>query len=111
MCSNSIPPDPSHPGERLCAKCTEARQPLRDVYMYYMLRDGWYCQFLEADLKTALPKTFTFATPEKVVELAERGRGLKVLAAKQAFEHGIGMGRGGIHLHLTLEQYNKLKRG
>ncbi len=79
--------------------------------MYYMFRDGWYCQFLEADLKTALPRRFTFATPEKVVALAERGRGLKDLSTKQALEHGIGMGRGGIHLHLTLEQYNKLKRG
>jgi hypothetical protein len=77
MCSNSLPHNPNHHGERLYAKCTEARQPLRDVYMYYMLRDGWYCQFLEADPKTALPRTFTFATPEKIVELAERGRGLK----------------------------------
>ena len=79
--------------------------------MYYMLRDGKYCQFLEADLKTALPRTFTFATPEKVVELAERGLGLKDLASKQALEHGIQTGRGGIHLHLTLDQYNKLNRG
>ena len=58
--------------------------------MYYMHRDGWYCQFLEADLKTALPKTFTFATPEKVVELAERGRGLKGLATKQALSMASG---------------------
>jgi hypothetical protein len=78
--------------------------------MYYMLRDGWYCQFLKADLKTDLPRTFTFATPEKIVELAERGRGLKDLASKQALERGIETGRGGIYLHLTLEQYNKLKR-
>jgi hypothetical protein len=47
-----------------------------------MLWDGWYCQFLEADLKTPLPRKVTFATPEKVVELAERGRGLKDLASK-----------------------------
>ena len=80
------------------AKCAEARQPLRDVYMSFMLRDGWYCQFLEADLKTPLPRNFTFATPEKVVELVERGRGLKDLASKQALEHGIQTGRGGINL-------------
>jgi len=77
--------------------------------MYYMLR-GWYCQFLEADLKTALPRTFTFATPEKVIELAERGRALKDLASKQALERGIETGRGGIYLRLTYEQYNKLKQ-
>ena len=82
-CRNPLQPDPHNHCERLCAKCTEARQPLRDVYMYYMLRDGWYCQFLEADLKTALPRTFTFATPEKVVELAERGRGLKDLTSRR----------------------------
>ena len=69
--------------------------------MYYMLRDGWYCQFLEADLKTPLPRKFRFATSEKIVELAERGRGLKDLATKQALEHGIA-GRGGIYLHLTM---------
>jgi len=32
--------------------------------MSFMLRDGWYCQFLEADLKTPLPRKFTFATPD-----------------------------------------------
>ena len=79
--------------------------------MSFMLRDGWYCQFLEADLKTPLPRRFTFATPEKVVELVERGRGLKDLASKQALEHGIQTGRSGVYLHLTPDQYNKLKRG
>jgi hypothetical protein len=54
-------------------------------------------QFLEADLKTPLPRTFRFATPEKVVELAERGRGLKDLASRQALEHGIETGRGGVY--------------
>ena len=78
--------------------------------MSFMLWDGWHCQFLEEDLKTPLPRKFTFATPEKVVELAERGRGLKDLASKQALEHGIETGRGGIYLHLTVDQYNKLKR-
>ena len=79
--------------------------------MYFMLRDGWYCQFLEADRKTPSLRRFTFATPEKVVELAERGRGLKDLASRQALERGIETGRGGVYLHLTVEQYNKLKRG
>ena len=110
-CKNPLEPDPNNQGERLCRRCTEAREPLRDIYMSFMLRDGWYCQFLEADLKTPLPRKFTFATPEKVMELAERGRGLKDLASRQALEHGIETGRGGVYLHLTLEQYNKLKRG
>jgi hypothetical protein len=41
--------------------------------MYYMLSNDWYCQFLEADLKTPLPRKFRFSTSDKVVELAERG--------------------------------------
>jgi hypothetical protein len=33
-------------------------------------RKGWQVQFLEPDLKTPLPKTFTFSDPEKIRELA-----------------------------------------
>jgi hypothetical protein len=99
LCSNFLPDDPNHQhGERLCTKCIAARQPsLRNIYMYYMFSTDWYCQFLEADLMTPLPREFRFSTSDKVVELAERGRGLKDLACKQALEHGIGIGRGGIH--------------
>ena len=39
------------------------------VYMYFMLRSGWHCQFLEPDLKTALPKKLTFTDARKIVEL------------------------------------------
>ena len=41
--------------------------------MSYMLRNGWHCQFLEADLKTPLPRKLNFPSPEKIVETAERG--------------------------------------
>jgi hypothetical protein len=78
--------------------------------MYFMHSQGWYCQFLEADLKTPLPRRLTFATPDKVLRLVERAGGLKDLAARQAIEHGIRMGRGGVYLMLTPEQYAKLKR-
>jgi hypothetical protein len=37
------------------------------VYMSFMDRSGWQCQFLEADLKTPLPRKLTFASPGKVV--------------------------------------------
>jgi hypothetical protein len=33
--------------------------------MFFMRNKGWYCQFLEEDLKTPLPRKFTFATEEK----------------------------------------------
>jgi hypothetical protein len=64
---------------------------------------------MEPDLKTPLPRKFTFATPDKVEELIRRGGGMKDLADRQAVEHGIGMGRGGVYLSLTEEQYRKLR--
>jgi hypothetical protein len=30
--------------------------------MFFMRNKGWYCQFLEEDLKTPLPRKFTFAS-------------------------------------------------
>jgi hypothetical protein len=81
----------------------------RRVYMTFFLRNGWYCQFLEPDLKTPLPRTFTFATSDKIEELIRRGAGMRDLADQQAVEHGIGMGRGGVYLNLTEEQYGMLK--
>jgi hypothetical protein len=38
------------------------------VYMSFMSRDGWHVQFLEADLKTALPRKFAFADAEKITK-------------------------------------------
>ena len=44
-----------------------------------------------------------------VSDLAEHAGALKDLAARQAIEHGIEKGRGGVYLMLTPEQYAKLK--
>jgi hypothetical protein len=77
--------------------------------MYFMRREGWCCQFLEADLITPLPRKLTFATAEKVIQLAEHVGALKDLAARQAIEHGVEKGRGGVFLMLSPEQYAKLK--
>jgi hypothetical protein len=79
--------------------------------MYFMSRDGgWYCQFLEADLKTPLPRTFTFNHADKIRELARRGEAWGNLESKQALEHAIEVGRGGVYLRLTPEQYARLRR-
>jgi len=40
--------------------------------MTFFYRAGWQVQFCEADLKTPLPRTFTFTDPEKIRELARR---------------------------------------
>jgi len=47
------------------------------VYMSFMDRHGWQCQFLEADLKTPLPKRLHFTSTNKIIELVERGGGLR----------------------------------
>src|ERR1700761_7001064 len=81
------------------------------VYMHFMLVDGgWFCQFLEPDLKTSLPRNLTFKGPEKVREMYDRFGAEKKLEDRSALEYGINQGRGSIWLNLTPEQYSKLKR-
>jgi hypothetical protein len=77
--------------------------------MSFMLRDGWLCQFLEEDLKTRLPRKVTLRSQEKVREMARRGGAGMSLDVLQALDHGIEIGRGGIWLELTDEQYGKLR--
>jgi hypothetical protein len=79
------------------------------VYMSFQCRYGWHCQFLEEDLKTPLPRMLHFASPDKVVELVDRGGGLLNLESRQALDQAIEIGRGGVFLSLTAEQYAKLK--
>ena len=79
------------------------------VYLSFQCRCGWQCQFLEQDLKTPLPRKLRFASPDKVVELVERGGGLSNLESRQALDQAIGIGRGGVFLNLTEEQYARLK--
>jgi hypothetical protein len=76
--------------------------------MSFMLRGQWYCQFLEEDLQTPLPRKLRFVSPDKVVELVERGGGLSNLESRQALDQAIETGRGGVFLSLTEEQYAKL---
>jgi hypothetical protein len=78
--------------------------------MHFMLREGWFCQFLEEDLKTPLPKKMTLKEPAKLFEIAERGGYKVTLENRQVIENAIAMGRGSIWLDLTQEQYAKLKK-
>ncbi len=79
------------------------------VYMSFMLRQGWHCQFLEEDLKTALPKKLALLNQDKIIELARRGGAVLNLEAEQAIRHAFEIGRGGVWLNLTDDQYRKLK--
>jgi hypothetical protein len=85
-------------------------RPSHRVYMTFFCRSGWQVQFCEADLKTPLPRTFTFADPEKIRELARRGEAWGTSEARQMLDHEIETGRGGCYLRLTPEQYRRLRR-
>ncbi len=77
--------------------------------MTFQCRYGWHCQFLEEDLKTPLPRKLHFASPEKVIEIVQRGGGLCSLESRQALDQAIEIGRGGVFLDLTEDQYARLK--
>ena len=66
--------------------------------------------FLEQDLKVALPGVFVFQASTRVEEMARRGGADWTIADRQAIEHGISQGRGGVWLNLTPTQYEKLRR-
>jgi hypothetical protein len=85
-------------------------RPSHRVYMSFMFRQGWHVQFLEADLKTPLPRRLSFADPDKIREMARRGEAMQTSEARQMLEHAIENGRGGVFLKLTPEQHAKLKR-
>jgi len=72
--------------------------------------EGWRISFLEQDLKTPLPRVFIFQDAGKIVELAVRGGADNTLADRQALEQGISIGRGGVSLNLTPEQYQTLRK-
>jgi hypothetical protein len=78
------------------------------IYMSFIHRQGWLCQFLEKDLKTGLPKKLALTSQEKVLEVAQRGGALIDLAAEQAIRHPFEIGLGGVWPNLTDEQYRKL---
>jgi len=78
--------------------------------MSFFFRGGWQVQFLEADLKTPLPRTFTFTEPEKIRELARRGEAWADSESRQMLDHAIETGQGGVFLRLTPEQYGRLRR-
>ncbi|MBS1805052.1 MAG: hypothetical protein JST28_16960 [Acidobacteria bacterium] len=108
-CGISIPDPPRMRGERLCAKCTPPST--HRIYMYYMLRAGWVCQFLEEDLKTPLAHRLHFKDAEKIRAIVDKVGSFANLQDRQALDYGLNLGRGGVWLRLTEEQYQRLKSG
>jgi hypothetical protein len=80
------------------------------VYMHFMFRKCWLCQFLEEDLKTPLPRKVMFDKDQKIWEMAKRGGFTLNISGRQELEKAIRRKRGGIWLELTPEQYEKLRK-
>lgn len=83
-------------------------KPAHRIYMQFILLNDWQVSFLETDLTTSLPKTFTFANPQRIEALARHGEALGTPQAQMLFEYAIKTGRGGLYLKLTPEQYSEL---
>ena len=79
--------------------------------MAFALRGSWRCEFTEVDSRIPLPRKLTFASADKVREMAERGGALSNLEYRQMLEYGIQAGRGGVTLKLTEGQFARLKAG
>lgn len=110
LCANFLPKDPKHQhGERLCDKCTEARQPKRTVKMFYQeWPSGLKICFCEGS--SQLGKRLHYNDPDRIYEI------LKAAHCQQEDHHMVALTLkerrpGSLDLHLTEEQYNKLKRG
>ena len=108
-CGAMLPP-PYLQGERLCGRCGKDCAPKHRVYMQFTLTRGWFCQFLEADLKTVLPRKVTVRDQKTLFEMAERGGFHLSPAGRYSIQKAVDEGRGGIWLELSGEQYAKLKR-
>ena len=46
---------------------------MKRVFLQFSFRQGWFCEFLEEDRKTPLPRTVTLADERKLFKLVKRG--------------------------------------
>ena len=113
----ALGPNGSQPAVHIFAYCSSTVACMTSdgnkhrVYLSFMLNQGWLCQFLKPDLKTSLPRTFTFASEDRLRGLVERAGGRADFESRNMLERAIGLGRDGVYLSLTLEQYARLKVG
>ena len=78
--------------------------------MSFFLRKGWTVQFLEDDLKTSIGRIRTFPDEVSIRALVGRTETTMTTEVHQALDYAFSVGRGGVYLMLTTEQYAKLKR-
>ena len=81
---------------------------MKRVFLQFSFRQGWFCEFLEEDRKTRLPRTVMLPDERQLFELVKRGRLTLNISGRQEIEDGIRKKGGGVWLELAPEQYAKL---
>ena len=96
-------PQPHSPGRKCCETCANRHH----VRMTFHHSYGWHCRFFSKSWR-AFPKRFIFRDAALIRETAKRGNGLIDAAACEYLEMAIELGRGGIMLRLTDEQFQAI---
>lgn len=96
-------PLPHARGAKMCRFCSDKHF----VFMYFRESCGWHCAF-RTQARKKLPREFTFGSAATVREVARRGNGLIDKWDQQAFELGLEIGKGGVWLRLSDEQFRAL---
>ena len=96
-------PQPHKPGSKQCEQCVGKYL----VYLEFFRCFEWHCRFWEAG-RRRLPRRLTFRDSAKIYEMALRGNARSDKAAREALDLAIEIGRGGVWLRLTDDQYRAL---
>jgi hypothetical protein len=109
LCGNFLPDDPLHKyGERLCAGCIAARAPKHKVRMFYTETP------MELDIcfienNQQIGKRLKYSDPSRIYDLLRAAN--CPIEDHQIGEHSFSERRpGSVELHLTEQQYQKLRR-
>lgn len=96
-------PLPHTPECKRCALCAGSHH----VRMTFFYLGGWHCQFYSERWRP-LPKRLKFRKAASVIETAARGNGLIEDEARAALERSLKIGRGGLMLRLSDEQFRSV---
>ncbi len=56
---------------------------MKRVFLQFSFRQGWFCEFMEEDQKTRLPRTVTLADERKLFELVKLGGFTLTISGRQ----------------------------
>ena len=101
-CKSTLPP-PHTQGAKLCDFCVDKHL----VYMYFRYCFKWHCGF-RTEGRKKLPREFAFDHATALREIARRGNGLIDDWDRTGFELALEIGRGGVWLRLSDDQYRAL---